>query len=98
MIDLGPLGGTDQKFSQANAVNGHGLVAGFSSNDSGEYHAFAWTQVAGMVDLGTLGGDYSYPVAVNDAGQVVGVSNTASGEYHPFLWASAGGMVDLGTL
>ena len=46
-----------------------------------------------MVDLGTLGGDYSEAVAVNDSGQVVGDANG-----HAFSWTAAGGMVDLGTL
>ena len=39
-------------------------------------HAYSWTQKAGMVDLGTLGGTYSDATAVNDRGQVTGVSYT----------------------
>ena len=47
-----------------------------------------------LVQLGTLGGDESYPVAVNDRGQVVGVSETADGEFHAFFWDD-GVMIDL---
>jgi probable HAF family extracellular repeat protein len=50
-----------------------------------------------MVDLGTLGGETSYPEAITNTGQVVGYSDTAGGK-HAFSWTAAGGMVDLGTL
>ena len=51
-----------------------------------------------MVDLGTLGGDFSQALAVNDGGQVVGVSKTVAGQFHAFSWTAGGPMVDLGTL
>lgn len=38
------------------------------------------------IDLGTFGGDRSYPIALNDNGQVVGYSVTADGKEHAFLW------------
>lgn len=50
-----------------------------------------------MIDLGTLGGNYSYASDVNDTGQVVGYSTTASGSYDPFSWTKTSGMVDLST-
>ncbi len=39
-----------------------------------------------MVDLGTLGGAWSFAWAINDSGQVVGLAETVSGEYHACLW------------
>jgi len=64
--------------------------------------ALAWPAFGGprhfMVDLGTLGGEYSFAYAINDAGQVCGHSYTATGDTHAFLWDHAGGTRDLGTL
>lgn len=48
-----------------------------------------------LVELGTLGGNYSEAIAVNNHVQVVGSSQTASGEYHAFFWEN-GEMTDLG--
>ncbi len=52
-----------------------------------------------IVDLGTLGGNYSGAAGLNDNGQVFGTS-TLPGEasQHAFSWTQAGGMIDLGTL
>jgi probable HAF family extracellular repeat protein len=50
------------------------------------------------VDLGTLGGTYSYAHAINSTGQVVGYSSTAGdAQQHAFLY-STNRMVDLATL
>jgi len=50
-----------------------------------------------IIDLGTLGGAYSYANAINENGQIVGYSETDSGYVHAFLWEN-GVMTDLGTL
>lgn len=47
-----------------------------------------------FVDLGSLGGDYTYPYAVNDAGQVAVYSRTTSGQYHAALYSN-GTLTDL---
>jgi probable HAF family extracellular repeat protein len=93
-VDLGTLGGAS---SNAVAINDAGQVVGWSTTASEVRHAFAWTPAAGMVDLGSLGGE-SFAVAVNEAGDVAGSSTTASGVQHAFFWSQATGMVDLGTL
>lgn len=53
-----------------------------------------------VVDLGTLGGSYSYAYALNNAGQVVGYSYTAgSSNGHATLFSGTGtGNTDLGLL
>src|SRR5207247_1251642 len=50
-----------------------------------------------MLDLGTLGGNYSAAVALNDAGMAVGESSLGSGETNAFAY-TGGTMVDIGTL
>jgi uncharacterized membrane protein len=50
-------------------------------------HAFSWTQASGMVDLGGLGGTFTFATAVNARGDVIGDSNTAGdAELHATLW------------
>jgi len=92
-IDLGTLGGS---FSFAQDINDRGQVAGYSSNASGEFHAFLWEN-GSMTDLGTLGGTFSFGAALNARGQVAGFSITASGDQHAVLW-NKGVITDLGTL
>lgn len=48
-----------------------------------------------VVDLGALGGSWTYPSAINNRDEVVGFSATADGVNHPFLWR-AGTMIRLG--
>jgi probable HAF family extracellular repeat protein len=48
-----------------------------------------------IVDLGTLGGDFSMAYDINNAGLIVGMSSTATGEFHAVLW-DHGTIVDLG--
>ncbi len=88
IIDLGGLLNT--KFAHVTRLNDSGQVVGISAN-----HAFLWENGV-MVDLGTLGGDFSLANGINDLGQVVGESKTLGGETHAFLW-DHGTMSDLGT-
>jgi probable HAF family extracellular repeat protein len=50
-----------------------------------------------ITDLGSLGGDFSFPTAVSNSGQVAGVGTRTDFQEHAFL-ASHGTVTDLGTL
>jgi len=49
------------------------------------------------VDIGTLGGDYSFGMGISGNGDITGVAATAAGQRHAFVYY-AGSMTDLGTL
>ncbi len=46
-------------------------------------HALALTYT--VLDLGTLGGNFTLPIDINNSGHVVGYSQTLSGVNHAFL-------------
>jgi probable HAF family extracellular repeat protein len=98
MTDIGTLkGGT---FSSGNAISESGRIAGVSSVDGGARHAFATgANGAGMVDLGTLGGNFTLSEAldINDDGLVVGDSSTTGFDSHAFLFDGTT-MLDLNDL
>jgi probable HAF family extracellular repeat protein len=101
--DIGSLGG---RYTRPFAINNAGQVVGESQTSFRPFHAFLWTPVHGMQDLGAtsrLEGAGSYASDVNDAGQVVGSSDADVGEClacvrHAFLWTPAHGLQDLGAL
>jgi len=94
LTDLGTLG--NSSWSAAYGVNNSNQVTGYSTTPDGAFHAFRWDESAGMVDIGTLGGN-SYGMAINDLGDVAGSSASPQGFLHGFVW-SGGMMKDLGTL
>ncbi|MCC6781438.1 MAG: DUF3466 family protein [Planctomycetes bacterium] len=86
--------------STAADVNDLGQVVGTTTRYStlGYGRAFVWTQAAGMVNLGTLGGSASYAYAINRHGLVVGESFVSSGGRRAFAWQAGAAMRDLGAL
>ena len=96
MTDLSTLGGNA---SFATGINDSGQVVGYSytAGDS-ELRAFLYTN-GKMIELPTLGGDYSYGqgYGINDSGQVVGDSIPAGdSQPHAFLYTN-GQIIDLHT-
>jgi probable HAF family extracellular repeat protein len=111
LTDLGALPGGNNSF--ASWISANGLIVGASENGLidpmfgvPEADAVLWKD-GEIINLGTLGGDFSSASAVNDRGQVVGTTvNTVTDQCesfsqpfcrHAFLWQD-GAMQDLGTL
>ncbi len=102
LTDLGTFWGSNF-YAFAYAINNNGQVVGFSDTSNGEQHVFSWTQAGGMVDLGTLGGSYSwvfYNKDLAENGQVAGMSSIAGdGVYRAFSWSPGDTqLTDLGSL
>jgi len=106
MVDLGTLGGV---YTYGLGINDAGQVTGQStpvggpcftpSCKSDPAHAFLYTPGAGMIDLGTLGGNVASGQDINNKGQVTGSSSLAGDtSFHAFLYTPGIGMTDLGTL
>jgi probable HAF family extracellular repeat protein len=83
MVDLGTLGGAGE--SNATGVSADGSVVIGHSNS----RAFIWTELNGMEDLGTLGGDFTsyYAGSVSaDGSVIVGTALTSGGASHAFIY------------
>jgi probable HAF family extracellular repeat protein len=76
VVDLG-------RHSEATAINDNGQVVGDIRTDSGNIHAFLYSN-GRVQDLGTLGGLRSGAYGINSAGVVIGWSETGStSQGHP---------------
>ena len=71
-------------------------MVGESKTAADEWHAFLWSNVDGMQDLGTLGGGTSVANAINEISEVAGSSATGS-TTHAFLYTD-GVMEDVDVL
>ncbi len=100
VTNLGNLGG-DGNFggNHACAINNLGQVVGHSDlTGDTTFHAYIWTRVTGMKDIGTLSGDFaSLSLGINDGSTVVGTSFSSSFSPRAFVWEN-GVMTDLNTL
>jgi len=82
VTDLGTLGGTE---AVATAINASGQITGGSTNASGAYHAFLYSNGT-MTDLGTLGGPSSQGQGINKTGEIAGYAQlppTTTAGYPP---------------
>jgi autotransporter-associated beta strand protein/probable HAF family extracellular repeat protein len=105
IVPLGYLGGGGAvPDSSANAVSADGkIVAGTSTDASGNFQAFRWTQATGMVGLGYLSNLATTPQSAAagmsvDGSVIVGQGYDAQNKLEAFRWTQAGGMVGLGFL
>ena len=101
VVDLGNLGGKGLVLGHyAHSINNNREVIGYSdvAGDKAA-HAFRWTKIAGMQDLGTLDGDgHSLAVGINDGGVIAGISASADfSAIRAFVWRG-GVMTDLNQL
>jgi probable HAF family extracellular repeat protein len=108
LTDLGVLGGVVRypAASGINAIaygiNAAGQIVGTSTYNGAPFyyaqHAFLTTASGPMVDLGTLGGNFSNAFGINASGQIVGSASTSGDAAgHGFLYAG-GVMNDLNTM
>lgn len=85
VIRLGSLGGGETRVA---GMNEQGVVAGTSITASGDVHAFVWTRVTGMRDLGV--GPFGAPgvgtvvVAINDRGDILGYAVPCAVNYQGY--------------
>jgi probable HAF family extracellular repeat protein len=104
MVGLGGLPGEEIQSLAFGASADGSVVVGETllelSPELSTFVAFRWTQEAGMVGLGQLGGTLgSAAFAVSaDGSVVVGNSSTGEGTSEAFRWTSGSGMVGLGNL
>jgi probable HAF family extracellular repeat protein len=88
VTDLGTVGGGD--FSEGNAVNLSGQVAGASATNNGGSAAFLWNgkKTINLGQQAPLNGSDSDAAGINDAGQVVGRYGTTGTPEHAFLYSN----------
>jgi probable HAF family extracellular repeat protein len=105
MVDLGAPEGIDPDGVKARGrdLNNQGDVVGWYYDYNGALvnRAFLWTEVDGMVDLGTLNGqDGAVARGINELGEVAGGSFNKDDFVtdQAFFWSESTGMLPLGTL
>jgi probable HAF family extracellular repeat protein len=92
---LGALPGVSGGSASAHDISDDGsVVVGSATTADGSWHAFRWTQAAGMVDLGTFAGDtQSSASAISGDGSIVFGSSSSSSSDTYFRWTALDGMV-----
>ncbi|HTB79398.1 MAG TPA: hypothetical protein VK717_00785 [Opitutaceae bacterium] len=97
--DLGTLGGD---YSAAAGVSSNGdVITGVAANAEGEWLAFRWTQLTGMVGLDLPPGDDLCELAIVSANGRVIVGQTESldvGVTHSFRWTERHGLENIPAL
>lgn len=88
-----PVGHT---VGEAYGINARGHIVGYSAGKNGLRRAVVWPSADTVVELDTLGGNFSQAFGINDAGDVVGAS-TVDHASRAVLWDRRGRAHDLNT-
>ena len=94
------LSAQSSESSRATAINRRGDIAGVRYVVTADprvsvSQACIWTPSGRTIDVGTLGGPFSWPFGISNDGRVVGMSQRSDGSTHAFAWSRTGGLVDL---
>lgn len=93
--DLGSLGGF---FTLPVAINEAGDVAGSAQTSAFDYHAFVYTDAAGIRDLGTFNGTgWSQAFDINNARHMTGYFTRSNGSIGAFLYGDDIGTIEIGS-
>lgn len=97
IVDVGAL--PPGNFSWGYGINDNGRIVGGSLVGEGDSvaHAFLAGGAHALLDLGTLGGDFSFAYDINNVMLITGESSNHADHTHAFIW-SPGNMRDIGTL
>ena len=94
--DLGSLGGF---FNGPADINDAGDVVGTATTSANEFHAFVFTDAAGLRDLNAFfGTTKSQAFGINNHGHVSGFATRTDGSASGFLYGDDIGAIDIGGL
>ena len=89
--DLGSIGGN---FTSPSDINDAGDVVGDAQTATFDFHAFLYTDAAGIRDLGTFGADHwSQAIKINNRGHLTAMATSNDGSVGAFLYGE-----DIGTV
>jgi probable HAF family extracellular repeat protein len=97
IVDVGAL--SPGNLSWGYGINDNGMIVGGSVVGRGDHlpHAFLADGALALIDLGTLGGDFSFAYDINNVIIITGEADNQANHTHAFIW-SPGNMRDIGTL
>jgi len=94
------LSAQSSESTRATSINRRGAIAGVRYVVTADprisvSQACVWTPRGRLIDIGTLGGPFSWSFGISNDGRVVGMSQIADGSIHAFAWSRTHGLVDL---
>jgi probable HAF family extracellular repeat protein len=95
MVDIGAF--QPFNFGWGYGINDYGTIVGGSFAGGGDPHAFLAGSPFDLIDLGSLGGVFSFAHDISNAGLVTGEASNQANDTHAFIW-SPGNMRDIGAL